>query len=73
MATHSTVLAWRIPGTREPGGLPPLGLHSQTQLRQLSSSSISFGAWAGHPGIQNLQLFPSQNSQSKATQPCLKQ
>ena len=27
MATHSSVLAWRIPGTREPGGLPSLGLH----------------------------------------------
>ena len=25
MATHSSVLAWRIPGTREPGGLPFLG------------------------------------------------
>ena len=27
MATHSSVLAWRVPGTREPGGLPFLGLH----------------------------------------------
>ena len=27
MATHSSVLAWRIPGTREPGGLPSLGSH----------------------------------------------
>ena len=27
MATHSSVLAWRIPGTGEPGGLPSLGLH----------------------------------------------
>ena len=27
MATHSTVLAWRIPGTGEPGGLPSTGLH----------------------------------------------
>ena len=25
MATHSSVLAWRIPGTREPGGLPSMG------------------------------------------------
>ena len=25
MATHSSVLAWRIPGTGEPGGLPSLG------------------------------------------------
>ena len=27
MATHSSVLAWGIPGTGEPGGLPSLGLH----------------------------------------------
>ena len=26
-ATHSSVLAWRIPGTGEPGGLPSMGLH----------------------------------------------
>ena len=25
MATHSSVLAWRIPGTVEPGGLPSMG------------------------------------------------
>ena len=27
MVTHSSVLAWRIPGTAEPGGLPSMGLH----------------------------------------------
>ena len=27
MATHSSVLAWRIPGMAEPGGLPSMGLH----------------------------------------------
>ena len=27
MATHSSILAWRIPGTGEPGGLPSLGSH----------------------------------------------
>ena len=27
MATHSSALAWRIPGTEEPGGLPSLGSH----------------------------------------------
>ena len=27
MATHSIILAWRIPGTGEPGGLPSLGSH----------------------------------------------
>ena len=33
MATHSSVLAWRIPGTGEPGGLPSMGSHSQTRLK----------------------------------------
>ena len=41
MATHSSVLAWRIPGTAEPGGLPSMGLHSRTRLKRLSSSSSS--------------------------------
>ena len=27
MAIHSSVLAWRIPGTGEPGGLPSMGMH----------------------------------------------
>ena len=27
MATHSNILAWRIPGTEEPSGLPPMGSH----------------------------------------------
>ena len=27
MATHSSVLAWRIPGMGEPGGLPSMGMH----------------------------------------------
>ena len=35
MATHSSVLAWRIPGTGEPGGLPSMGSH---RLKRLSSS-----------------------------------
>ena len=27
IATHSSILAWRIPGTGEPGGLPSMGSH----------------------------------------------
>ena len=39
MATHFSVLAWRIPGTGESGGLPSLGVaQSRTRLKQLSSS-----------------------------------
>ena len=32
MATHSSILAWKISWTEEPGGLQSLGLQSQTQL-----------------------------------------
>ena len=56
MATHSSVLAWRIPGTGEPGGLPDVyGVEqSRTQMNRLSSSSSSSKcllteAFPGHP------------------------
>ena len=39
MATHSSVLSWRISGTAEPGGLPSMGSQSRTRLKRLSSSS----------------------------------
>ena len=32
MATHSTIIAWEIPWTGEPGGLPSVGSQSQTTL-----------------------------------------
>ena len=46
MVTHSSVLAWRIPGTGEPGGLPDVyGVaQSWTRLKRLrSSSSVCVG------------------------------
>ena len=42
MADHSSVLAWRIPGTGEPGGLPSMGSHRVGHdWKRLSSSSSS--------------------------------
>ena len=42
MATHSSVLAWRIPGMGKPGGLLSMGSHRVGYpLKQLSSSSSS--------------------------------
>ena len=42
MATHSSVLAWRIQGMGEPTGLPSYGVaQSRTRLKRLSSSSSS--------------------------------
>ena len=40
MATHSIVLAWRIPGTGEPGGLQSMG--SQRVGRLLSNFTFTF-------------------------------
>ena len=45
MVTYSSVLAWRIPGMVEPGGLPSMGSQSRTRLTWLSSSSSSMGAF----------------------------
>ena len=47
MATHSSVLAWRIPGTGEPGGLL-----SRTRLKQLSSSSSKLFFYSSHHSLQ---------------------
>ena len=38
MATHSSILAWRVPGTEEPGGLPSRGSHRvRHDLRDLAA------------------------------------
>ena len=44
MATHSSVLAWRIPGMAEPGGLPSMGSHrvgNTTEATQQQQPPIS--------------------------------
>ena len=41
MATHSSVLAWRIPGAVEPGGVT----QNRTRLKWLSSSCLQFSRW----------------------------
>ena len=43
MATHSSVLAWRIPGMGEPGGLPSMGSHRvRHDWRDLAAAATSF-------------------------------
>ena len=52
MATHSSVLAWRIPGLAGPSGLPFMGVaQSWTRLKRLSSSS-------SHPGQRSTGCSP---------------
>ena len=49
MATHSSVLAWRIPGTREPGGLLSIGLH---RVRHDWSNLAAAAAEKGNQGAR---------------------
>ena len=37
MTTHSSILAWRIPWTEEPGGLQSIVSHSRTRLKRLNT------------------------------------
>ena len=45
MATHSSVLAWRIPGTGEPGGLPSMGSHRVGQDGSDSAAAAQTKCW----------------------------
>ena len=56
MATHSSVLAWRIPGMREPGGLHGVAW-SRTRLKRLSSSSSSILCFP-HPRFSEAGVTP---------------
>ena len=54
MATHSSILAWRIPWTEEPGGLQSMGLQSRTRLSDFTSlhfTSLHFTSL--HEGLYN--------------------
>ena len=65
MATHSSVLAWRIPGTGEPGGLPSPGLHRVGHdWRDSSSSSGSKTSYAWQQCVH----FYSPSGSSSETQ-----
>ena len=51
MATHSSVLAWRIPGTGEPGGLPSMGSHRVGHLAAAAAAAFFLE-------ILGVNLFP---------------
>ena len=52
MAPHSSVLAWRIPGTWEPGGLPSVGSHRVGHNRSDLAAAAAMQIW-GFPGGSN--------------------
>ena len=43
MAAHSSVLAWRIPWTEEPGGLPSVGSHRVRHRSDLAAAAAAAG------------------------------
>ena len=55
MATHSSVLAWRIPGTGEPSGLPSMGSHRVGH----DWSDLAAAAAATWMGLENIILSKS--------------
>ena len=64
MATHSSVLAWRISGMGEPGGLPSMGSHRVGH----DWSDLAAAAWLGHSsspsGFQGF-LWPSSSQRKR--------
>ena len=57
MATHSSVLAWRILGTGEPGGLPSMGSHTVGHDRSdLAAAAAAAAAAAGFDVLSRRKL-----------------
>ena len=56
MATHSSVLAWIIPGTGEPGGLPSMGSHRVGHNWSDLAAVLNSGSWwwTGKPGVHGV-------------------
>ena len=61
MATHSSVLAWRIPGTAEPGGLPSMGSHrvghdwsDLAAAAAAAAAAYTYMGFAGGSAVKNL-------------------
>ena len=54
MATHSSILAWRIPWTEEPGGLQSMGLQESDMTERLTLTDIPPFSFPDHVGILNL-------------------
>ena len=61
MVTHSSVLAWRIPGTGEPGGLPSMGSH---RIRHDWSNLAAAAADQWNNSLESVQFIRSVMSDS---------
>ena len=45
MATHSSILAWKIQWMEDPGGLQSMGLQSRTRLSDFTTEANINGSW----------------------------
>ena len=61
MATHSSALAWRIPGTGEPGGLPSMGSHRVGH--DCSDLAAAAAAAAGTNLVNHIKVFSTIHSE----------
>ena len=64
MATHSIILAWRIPWAEKPGEVQSTGLQSQTRLKQLSIHAYTTYSLSIHLSVDCYQLLASVNNAS---------
>ena len=75
MATHSSVLAWRIPGTGEPGGLPSMGSHRVGHdCSDLAAAAAAYSLWregirkyaaASRPGLHHTEEGSGKGQEMK--------
>ena len=70
MATHSSVLAWRIPGTREPGGLLSMGSHRVGHYwSDLAAAAAAFPFSRGSFQPRDQTRSPALQADSLPTEP----
>ena len=56
MATHSSILAWKIPWTEEPGRLQSMGSQSRTRLSNFTFTDIQDGCLRASLVVQGLRI-----------------
>ena len=60
MATHSSVLAWRIPGMGEPGGLLSMGSHRVGHDRSDLAAAAAAGGGSSWPIVSGFKPLASE-------------
>ena len=70
MATHSSVLAWRIPGTGEPGGLPSMGSHRvRHDWSDLAAAAAAASqCWLSISSDKSCSLLPGMGEEGTSLQ-----